>query len=125
MKVASKRLESELFSISLRIEHAKADTGETCTASCTEGYVGGAQELVCQGDGQLAGSIPSCIDVARYTQISVYVLAGGMLLVLGCVYSCVCMVGKASAEPQRALARTRAYQLVCQVLASHIRTGAA
>lgn len=68
--------------------------GETCTASCTEGYVGGAQELVCQGDGQLAGSIPSCIDVARYTQISVYVLAGGMLLVLGCVYSCVCMVGK-------------------------------
>ena len=26
MKVASKRLESELFSISLRIEHAKADT---------------------------------------------------------------------------------------------------
>eukprot|EP00438_Fugacium_kawagutii_P018843 Skav230883 [mRNA] locus=scaffold2765:15500:17537:- [translate_table: standard] len=31
---------------------------------------------------------------AWYTQISIYVSSGVMLVVLGCIYTCVCMVGK-------------------------------
>jgi len=68
--------------------------GETCTARCAEGYVGGDQDLVCQGDGQLEGTPPSCIDVMQYTQISIYVSGGVMLVILGCIYPCVCMHGK-------------------------------
>eukprot|EP00439_Symbiodinium_sp_Y106_P026508 s1819_g3.t1 len=69
--------------------------GDTCKASCAPGFVGGEAEFVCQGDGTLQGAAPTCVDVQQYTQFSIYALAALTVLGLGCIYSCVCMVGKA------------------------------
>lgn len=68
--------------------------GDTCGASCAPGFVGGEAQFVCQGDGTLQGAAPTCVDVQQYTQFSIYALAALTVLGLGCIYSCVCMVGK-------------------------------
>lgn len=70
-------------------------SGQTCTARCSEGYSGDEQTFHCSASGAFDGQIPGCINAAEITNLASFSLIGIVLGLLGCLYTCLFMTGKA------------------------------